>query len=65
MPRKRGGSAKLPGAAGNLGVQFVHALHQGLNGGGVGGVHKDCRRGVLGDFDSSGTTVVTASTFAA
>ena len=48
------GLRSFQGAAGNLGVQFVHALHQGLNGGGVGGVHKDCRRGVLGDFDFLG-----------
>ena len=48
------GLRSLDGAAGHLGVQFVHALHQGLNGGGVGGVHDDCRRGVLGDFDFLG-----------
>ena len=48
------GLRSLQGAAGDLGVQFVHALHQGLNGGGVGGVQNDCRRGVLGDFDFLG-----------
>ena len=48
------GLRSLDGAAGHLGVQFVHALHQGLNGGGVGGVQDDCRGGVLGDFDFLG-----------
>ena len=48
------GLRSLDGAASHLGVQLVHALHQGLNGGGVGGVHDDYRRGVLGDFDFLG-----------
>ena len=48
------GLRSIQSAAGNLGVQFVHALHQGLNGGGVGGVQNDCDRGALGNLDFLG-----------
>ena len=48
------GLRSFQGAVDKLGVQFVHALDESLDGRRVGGVHKDCRRGVLGDFDFLG-----------
>ena len=57
------GLRSLQGALELLGVRLVHALDESLDGCGFGGIHDDCRRGGLGDLDSSGTTVVTASTF--
>ena len=48
------GLRSFQGAVDKLGVQFVHALDESLDGRRVGGVHDDCRRGFLGDFDFLG-----------